>query len=286
MLNPLWIKTFVTVAASSSFTDAGRQLGLTQSSVSEHVRRLEQHVGRRLVARDTHSLGLTPDGEGLLAHARLILEAMARAEHQFRAPRLKGRVRLGTSEDLALGPLPGVLTTFRNTHPDVELEITIGATGKLYELLDGGAIDLLIGKRRDRSRRGVPLFTSALKWLTKSGTLIDLRQPLPLILVAEPSVTRALVLDSLAKAGFRWQIVCTSSSHSGCIAAARGGLGMTAQAQYFSARGLAPPVNHAELPALPDVEFITLSARRLSAPAESLQQILQRSDLRGSWRND
>ena len=85
MLNPLWIKTFVTVANSSSFTDAARQLGLTQSSVSEHVRRLEQHVGRRLVTRDTHSLALTPDGEGLLAHARLILEAMARAENQFRA---------------------------------------------------------------------------------------------------------------------------------------------------------------------------------------------------------
>ena len=179
-----------------------------------------------------------------------------------------------------------MLATFRNSHPDVELEITIGMTGKLYELLDAGSIDLLIGKRRDGNRRGVTLFTGALKWLSKAGTFIDLRQPLPLILVAEPSVTRALVLDSLAKAGFRWQIVCTSSSHSGCIAAARGGLGMTAQSQYFSAHGLAPPVNSASLPALPDVEFISLSAKRLSTPAESLVRILQQSDLRGSWRND
>ena len=46
MLNPVWLNTFATVAASHSFTDAGRQLRLTQSSVSEHIRRLEEHVGR------------------------------------------------------------------------------------------------------------------------------------------------------------------------------------------------------------------------------------------------
>jgi DNA-binding transcriptional LysR family regulator len=51
-----------------------------------------------------------------------------RAESQFRAPRLKGCVCLGSSDDVALGPLPTVLATFRNAHPDVELEITIGTT--------------------------------------------------------------------------------------------------------------------------------------------------------------
>jgi DNA-binding transcriptional LysR family regulator len=45
MLNPIWLKTFATVAACHSFTEAGRQLGLTQSSVSEHIRRLEQEIG-------------------------------------------------------------------------------------------------------------------------------------------------------------------------------------------------------------------------------------------------
>ena len=56
-------QTFATVAAARSFTDAGRQLGLSQSSVSEHIRRTEENVGRRLFVRDTHSLAMTPDGE-------------------------------------------------------------------------------------------------------------------------------------------------------------------------------------------------------------------------------
>jgi DNA-binding transcriptional LysR family regulator len=283
MLNPTWLKTFATVAACHSFTEAGRQLGLTQSSVSDHVRRLEQAVGRRLFVRDTHSLAMTPDGEAMLAHASAILQAINRAEAQFRALRLKGRVRLGSSDDIALGPLPTVLTAFRNAHPDVELEITIGMTGKLYELLDAGAIDLMVGKRRLGDKRGVPLFTGRLEWLARTGTLVDLTQPLPLILVAEPSVTRAVVLDMLAQTDFRWQVVCTSSSHAGCIAAARGGLGITVRPQYLSARGLVPPVNAASLPVLPDVEFIVLAAKRLSRPAGTLLQLLHESDLRGSW---
>lgn len=282
MLNPVWIQTFSTVATARSFTDAGRQLGLSQSSVSDHIRRLEQSVGRRLFVRDTHSLSLTPDGEALLVHARLILESIARAEGQFSAPRLQGRVRLGTSEDLAQGPLPNVLAAFRDAHPDVEFEITIGMTGRLYELMDAGALDLMVGKRREGDRRGVPLFRGQLEWLSRPGTVIDVRQPLPLILVHEPSVTRSVVLDALAKSGWRWHIVCSSSSHSGCIAAARGGLGITVRAQNLSGRGLVPPVNYAELPALPDVEFISLSARRVSKPAETLLRLLQKSDLRSS----
>ncbi|MGV2287980.1 LysR family transcriptional regulator [Trinickia sp. YCB016] len=283
MLNPIWLKTFATVAACHSFTEAGRQLGLTQSSVSEHIRRLEDSVGRRLFVRDTHSIAMTPDGEAMLAHASVILQAMARAESQFRGPRLKGRVRLGSSDDVALGPLPAVLAAFRNAHPDVELEITIAMTGKLYELLDAGSIDLMVGKRRMGGRRGVPLFTSRLDWLAKAGTLVDLTQPLPLILVAEPSVTRAVVLDALAEKGVRWQVVCTSSSYAGCVAAARGGLGVTVRSQYLAARGLTPPVNISSLPSLPDVEFICLAAKRLSRPAGTLLELLQESDLRGDW---
>jgi DNA-binding transcriptional LysR family regulator len=283
MLNPVWLKTFATVAACQSFTEAARQLGLTQSSVSEHVRRLEQEIGRRLFVRDTHSLAITPDGEAMLAHAGVILQAIHRAELQFRAPRLKGRVRLGTSDDIALGPLPTVLAAFRNAHPDVELEITIGMTGRLYELIDAGSIDLMIGKRRLGDKRGVALFTGKLEWLARPGTVVDLAQPLPLILIAEPSVTRAVVLDVLAQTDFSWQVVCTSSSHAGCVAAARGGLGITVRQQYLAARGLAPPVNVAGLPALPEVEFIALAAKRLSRPAQTLLQLLHESDLRGSW---
>ena len=75
MLNPLWLKTFAAAAAAPSFTEAARRLGLTQPTVSEHVRQLEQAVNRRLFLRDTHSLTLTSDGRSLLVHAEIILDA-------------------------------------------------------------------------------------------------------------------------------------------------------------------------------------------------------------------
>lgn len=283
MLNPVWLHTFATVANSHSFSAAGRELGLTQSTVSEHIRRLEDTVGRRLLTRDTHSVALTPDGEAMLIHARVILDAMAHAESQFRSPRLRGRVRLGCSDDIALGPLPVILAAFRNAHPDVELQITIAMTGRLYERLDSGAIDLLVGKRRIGDVRGTRLFTSHLQWIARTGTEVDLDQPLPLVLAAEPSVTRSVVLDALAVAGARWRMVCTSSSLAGSSAAARGGLGLTVRPQFMSGRGLEPPRNAEKLPRLPDVEFVALGAAHLSRPAETLLQILLDSELRGDW---
>ena len=96
-------------------------------------------------------------------------------------------------------------------------------------------------------------------------------------------MTRAVVLDSLAAVGARWQMVCTSSSHAGCIAAARGGLGLTVRSHSLAGRGLSPPVNRAALPELPKVEFIALGAKHLSRPAETLLEILQNTDLRGEW---
>jgi len=285
MFNPVWLKTFVTVAASRSFTDAGRRLGLTQSSVSDHIRRLEESSGRRLFVRDTHSLALTVDGESLLIHARLILEAHARAEAQFNAPRLRGRVRFGTSDDLSLGPLPDMLAAFRREHPEVELEITIGLSNELYQRMDRGELDLLVGKRRPGEQRGHFMFREPLAWLARPQTLVDLRLPLPLILLPEPSVTRAAILERLGSSGCHWRIVCTSGSHAGCMAAARGGLGLTVLPLHLASRDLTLPLNHASLPQLPDVEYVAVTAKRLSRPAETLFQILMASELHATSEN-
>ncbi|MGE8565283.1 MAG: LysR substrate-binding domain-containing protein [Achromobacter sp.] len=279
MLNPLWLKTFTAAAAAPSFTEAARRLGLTQPTVSEHIRQLEQSVNRRLFLRDTHSLVLTSDGRSLLVHAEIILDAHERAERLFDAPRLRGRVRLGTSDDLAMGPLPDVLAAFRLAHPEVELDLTIGVTSELYKLLDDNGLDVMIGKRRRGDRRGQTLHKEALLWRAKEGLRFAPDEPLPLILLREPSVTRTLTLDALARVGRSWQIVCTSTSYAGCQAAARAGLGITVQPSHLSTAGLAAPGGAIQLPALPQVEFIVISAPSPNKPTRALTEILMRSTL-------
>ena len=200
------------------------------------MRQLEQALNRRLFVRDTHTLALTSDGRSLLVHARIILDAHERAERLFDAPRLRGRVRLGTSDDLALGPLPDVLAAFRLAHPEVELDISIGVTSELYKLLDDNALDVMIGKRRRGDRRG-QTHKEALLWQAKEGLPLDPDAPLPLILLREPSVTRGLA---------RWRAPDAAGRSSApapampAAAAARAGLGVTVQPSHLSTAGLAP----------------------------------------------
>lgn len=278
-MHPQWLKTFAAAAAASSFSEVGRRLNHAQSTVSEHIRQLETTLGRRLFVRDTHSLALTEDGETLLVHARLILEAYAAAEAQFAGPKLRGRIRFGTSDDLVLGPLPDILAAFRRRHPDVDLDITIGFTDALYRQLDAGKLDIITGKRRAGESRGHPLHRESLIWLARPGAKFDLNRPLPLILLAEPSVSRTEALDALAEAGHRWQVVCSSGSYAACAAAARAGLGITVQPGHLPKTGLTIPRLIVALPQLPDVQYVAVAARKLTRPAETLLQILKETPI-------
>src|SRR4051812_38547113 len=93
------LQTFVAVAQTGSFTGAGRMLGLQQSTVSQHIRRLEEQTGRKYVDRNTHSVVLTPEGEILLDHARSIIGRYDQLHQHLSAEPLRGRLRFGASED-------------------------------------------------------------------------------------------------------------------------------------------------------------------------------------------
>jgi len=59
---PAWMRTFVAVADSGSFTAAAPWLGANQSTVSKHIAALERHLNARLIQRTTRSLALTDEG--------------------------------------------------------------------------------------------------------------------------------------------------------------------------------------------------------------------------------
>lgn len=82
MLDPLLLRSFVAIIDSGSFTRAGERVHLTQSTISQQMRRLEQQIGCPLLDRSGRQVVATAEGEKLLGLARRILALLAQAEEQ------------------------------------------------------------------------------------------------------------------------------------------------------------------------------------------------------------
>ncbi|APF37194.1 LysR family transcriptional regulator [Chelatococcus daeguensis] len=271
MYDPVLLRTFAAVAEARSFTGAGRLLAIGQSTVSQHVRRLEEAVGRRLVARDTHSVTLTPDGEAMLGFARNILEMNRRVERYFEGAELRGKLRFGASEDFVLSRLAEVLGDFARRNPSVDLEITVALSGILNEMLQAGDLDLVLAKRRIGQEQGTLVRREALVWAAANPALVVPDRPVPLIAFPPPSITRAVAIEALERANVPWRIVCTSGSLSGLRAAAVAGLGVLVQPRSMLPAGLVELRAGRHLPGLEEVEFVLAAAgREFTGPAREL----------------
>lgn len=259
MLDLVHLRSFVSIAQLSSFTLASQKLGLRQSTVSQHLQRLEEVLGRRLLDRDTHGVRLTADGEALLPHARQLLSLERQTASLFEAARPRGRLRLGISEDLVSGQLPALLQDFIADYPAVELHLTVALSKDLADMQDKGDLDLVFAKRRLGDRRGEAILREPLVWLAADPDAVLATPILPLIVFPPPSLTRTLLMEALEHAGHPWRIVCSCQSLSGLTAAARAGMGVLVQPRNLAPAGLRelPP---SALPTIEDVEFILVAS--------------------------
>jgi DNA-binding transcriptional LysR family regulator len=281
MLDPVLLQTFLAITQTRSFTQAAERLGLRQSTVSQHIRKLEEEAGRRLFVRDTHSVAPTADGEALIEFARAILAANERAERYFAGSELRGRLRFGASDDFVASHLPDVLREFVRTHPLVEFELTVGLSGALNEKLAHGELDLVCGKRRPGEDRGRVVWRDRLIWVSGDLERLDPSTPVPLILYSPPSITREIALAALERCGRSWRIVCTSGSLSGLRAAALAGLGVTIVPKGLIPTGLAELPGGHGLPDLGTVEFVLLgSGKAMRGPAAELADAILASGIR------
>ncbi|MGW4918002.1 LysR substrate-binding domain-containing protein [Streptomyces albidoflavus] len=282
--DPALLRTFLAVAQTLSFTQAARRLGVRQSTVSQHVRRLEEQVGRALFLRDTHNVELTGDGAAMLGFARRILEVQEQAAAYFGGPRLRGRLRFGASEDFVLTRLPEILEAFRRDHPEVELELTVELSGTLHERLAAGKLDLVLAKRRPADPPAPLVRRDRLVWIGADRLRLDPEDPVPLIVYPVPGISRARALDALERHGRPWRIACTSGSLNGLLAAARAGLGVMAHARGLIPPGLVRVPERAGLPELGEVEFVLAHAEPRPTTDPAPAQALARAILEGGDR--
>ncbi len=101
MFGPQQLLSFVAVCETGSFTRAADRVFLSQSTVSQQVRRLEESVGKALLERSSHQVLLTEEGEKLLGYARRIIALNSEAHDALSDRWRDGVVRLGVPEDFA-----------------------------------------------------------------------------------------------------------------------------------------------------------------------------------------
>ncbi|GGF32961.1 transcriptional regulator [Aliidongia dinghuensis] len=261
MFDATLLRSFQVVAQEASFTRAAERLHLTQSAVSGHVRRLEEQVGKPLLARSTRSVALTVEGEVLLGYARAILRLNEDARIRLAGTAPSTHVRIGASDDFMSSWLPEVLQQFRSARPGLSLEIRIANTGVLTQAMDRGELDLVVGSRCHGERTGQLLWREPLVWAYARGRLPEAQAPLPLALFPEPCPYRDAALAALAAAGRPWHIAVVSPSVGSLKTAAAAGFAVSPLNRSLVTASLQPLADDAGLPPLPEVEFVVLSRR-------------------------
>ena len=262
VLNLMHLQSFVRLQETGSFTAAAEQLGIGQSTVTQHIQRLEKSLGKQLIDRTTHRVQLTTEGEALLSYARGMLELNGKVSSLFGKSRLHGRLRLGVSEDVVANRLTAILEDFIRLYPLVDLELTVALSAPLYQMLEVGDLDLVLAKRHIGESQGRLLYREPLVWLARDPELLRLKEsePVPLIAFPTPSITRKIAQDALNRHNILWRIVCTCASLSGLTAAARAGMGVLVQPRSMAPYGLRQ-VAGGWLPPLDDVEFVLVPRR-------------------------
>jgi DNA-binding transcriptional LysR family regulator len=258
MFDPMLLKTFVTVAETLSFTNAGQLLGLSQPTVSQHIRRLEVAAGRGLVLRDTREVRLTDNGDAMLGFARTILAAHDQASSYFTGSAMRGRLRFGSADDLALTQLPQILRDFRQLYPHINLELTVNQSGVLTRRLAAGQLDLVFVRQAPDAQDGRVVRRDRLVWVGHRTLTVEPEQAVPLIVYQSPSLSRTIMIDGLEAMGRTWRITCNVREINGVLAATRAGIGVAAFPQSLIPPDLVELPDSLGLPKLGEVEFSLL----------------------------
>lgn len=140
------LQFYVAAAEAGSVSGAARALSISQSSVTEAIRGLEDDLGVVLFDRQARGILLTHKGSAFLRHARQILADVATARSAFveEAEAATGRLSLGVTSLVAGYVLSDILARYRRAFPQIELNVIEDNGDYLQHLLIGGELDVAV----------------------------------------------------------------------------------------------------------------------------------------------
>ncbi|EXG85806.1 MULTISPECIES: LysR family transcriptional regulator [Lacrimispora] len=139
-------KVFYHVATTLSFSEASKQLFISQSAVSQSIKVLEKKLNQTLFVRSTKKVQLTPEGDILLKHIEPAINLIQKGENQLlEANTLNGgQLRIGASDTICRYYLVPYLNKFHKTYPNVHIKVTNQTSIECAHLLESGQVDFII----------------------------------------------------------------------------------------------------------------------------------------------
>lgn len=269
------LRSFVAIADTGGFYRAAAARGISQPTVSQHVRQLERALDMELVRKDGRRTKFTPAGERLLGEARRLLAVHDDVQTRLTDVVSKPVISIGSTETAAEELLPEVLASVKAAFPDRHVQFHIERSTRMSELLDRGSIDIALLLGFDGETPGAVVGRLPLKWYSSTT-----RAPSPspddhakfhLVAYTEPCGMRQRALRALHDAGNDVEIVAESGNLEGVIAGARAGLGLA----VLPSAGGAPSglAEHSELPQLGEIG-VHLAVRRGGVEGSIVSSVL------------
>lgn len=239
-------KVFYYVATTLSFSEASRELFISQSAVSQSIKTLEKKLGHTLFIRSTKKVLLTPEGELLLQHVKPAMQMLNEGESLLSGDNmLKGQLRIGASDTICRYYLIHYLQKFHQEFPDVRIKITNSTSIGCVELLEKGQVDLIVCNSPN-SRLGAHMQIKVLQEfqdifvgnpdcfsLERVPCQIDSLMELPILMLSAKSTTSEYLHHEFASHGLKLLPEVELNSNDLLMDLARIGLGIACIPDYM-----------------------------------------------------
>ncbi|OAJ54626.1 LysR family transcriptional regulator [Paraburkholderia ginsengiterrae] len=266
------LRTFVAVAESGSVSAGAERVFLSQSSVSEQLKKLEERAGQPLFVRSKQGVSATPAGGRLLDHARRIIAMSEAAFDDLQGRSLDGELRIAITDYYRPHDIARILKTFSEQHPRLKLHVTVQPSAVIdSQAGDDASFDIGLSLRlvtdpaRAANRRtgaqGTVVRREKLLWVSAADAGPRPSSPYSLVLLPSSCQLQRFVVKLLDEHKVPYVVSHSASGVAGLQLALKAGLGISCLNESSIGGGVVACAPSVGLPALPAVEFHLLPGR-------------------------
>lgn len=208
-------KVFYYVAKTLSFSEAAKQLFISQSAVSQSIKLLESKINCRLFTRNTKQVRLSQEGEILFKHVEQAFNFIKTGERSLSevSSFKRGEVRLGASDTICKYYLLPYFKQFNRAYPDIKIKVINRTSPMCIDLLQNGSVDVAVvnlpgscpennlNVKKVRSVQDV--FIAGKNYAPLKNRTLDLSefQQYPMLMLEKNSTSRVFFENLMAKNG-------------------------------------------------------------------------------------